>query len=69
MDHVASVLLAFPGNENLADNEIYNAAAVAHVQRLNQLKKDAGELLAAHATQLLQVSTVYHQLPMSTYGY
>lgn len=55
MDQIASVLLSFPPNEELRENDQYNAAAKTHVRQLNQLRQNEGALLAAHAHKLLQV--------------
>lgn len=58
MDQIASVLLSFPPSQELRGNDEYNAAAKAHVKQLNQLKQNEPALLAVHAPQLLQVSTI-----------
>jgi hypothetical protein len=59
MDQVASTLLAFPPSEGFQqvfnDDQAYDAAAKAHVQRLDKLMKDKAGHLASHSAQMLQV--------------
>ncbi|EJT80794.1 hypothetical protein GGTG_00788 [Gaeumannomyces tritici R3-111a-1] len=53
MDHCASVLLAFPPEDVLADHAAYNKAAKTHIAKINQLFKDQGPAIAANAQSLL----------------
>ncbi|KAL1860485.1 hypothetical protein VTK73DRAFT_7298 [Phialemonium thermophilum] len=53
MDGLASILLAFPPDRASTYDEIYDAAAKAHIQRLSQLPSEQSGLLSANANQLL----------------
>lgn len=57
MDQCASVLLAFPPDQELADDEQYDKAVKAHVQRLGRLLKEQAAVLSANAGLLLDVSS------------
>lgn len=56
MDECASVLLGFPPDKELADDEQYDKAVKAHVQRVSRLMKDQAVLVSANAGELLEVS-------------
>ncbi|KAI1389774.1 uncharacterized protein F4822DRAFT_399662 [Hypoxylon trugodes] len=57
MDKLASTLLAFPPEANLAslDNEIYDAAARTHISKLSKLLRENHAELLAHGLQLLEL--------------
>lgn len=57
MDECASVLLGFPPDQDLADDEQYDKAVKAHIQRVGRLLKEQPALVSANADQLLDVSS------------
>lgn len=58
MDHCASVLLAFPPEAaGSLDNETYDGAVRAHLSMITKLFEEQEAVIAAHAVQLLDVSS------------
>lgn len=57
MDHLASVLLAFPPDVGFdtASNEEYDKTIRAHVSRVNKLLKEKSSSLVAHSSTLIKV--------------
>lgn len=55
MDHCASVLLAFPTEEALKDNEAYDKAVKAHISNTNLLFKERSAVIGDHAYKLLDL--------------
>ncbi|KAI0472556.1 hypothetical protein GGR56DRAFT_570275 [Xylariaceae sp. FL0804] len=55
MDQLASVLLAFPPDEHLADDQAYDKATRTHVGRLAKLLKEQNRDLATHGAELLKL--------------
>ncbi|KAI1737552.1 cop9 subunit [Xylaria scruposa] len=55
MDQCASVLLAFPPQSGLVDNETYHQAVSTHIQRLSRVLKEQAKDLVVHSASLLDV--------------
>ncbi|KAI0550046.1 cop9 subunit [Xylaria curta] len=55
MDQCASVLLAFPPQSGLVDNETYHQAASTHMQRLSRLLKERAKDLVVYSASLFDV--------------
>ncbi|KAI1349107.1 cop9 subunit [Xylaria sp. FL0043] len=55
MDQCASALLAFPPQGDLADNEAYHKAALAHIQRVTKMIKEQNKDLVTYSAELLNV--------------
>jgi len=69
MDHCAYVLLAFPGDIEPTDNELYHKAVRQHVQKVERLMKENAANFSNLAGQLLEVSPILASLlPIFTLG-
>ncbi|RYC61375.1 hypothetical protein CHU98_g4830 [Xylaria longipes] len=55
MDQCASVLLAFPPQSGLADDETYHKAASTHIQRLSRMLKERAKDLVVYSASLFDV--------------
>ncbi|KAI1748052.1 cop9 subunit [Xylaria castorea] len=55
MDQCASVLLAFPPQSGLADDETYHKAASTHIQRLSRMLKERAKDLVVYSPSLFDV--------------
>ena len=67
MDQLAPVLLAFPPENRLIDNDGYDKAVKTHLGRLTKLLKDNHADLVLHGPQLLEVRSavvVYSACPI-----
>ncbi|KAF2964923.1 hypothetical protein GQX73_g8631 [Xylaria multiplex] len=55
MDQYASALLAFPPQNEPADNETYHKAAMLHIQRISKMIKERPKDLVAFSAELINV--------------